>query len=41
MRITYAKHNVGETPGKGGEISTNRLEDQELSVLSLYLLQIA
>ena len=25
--------------GKGGEISTNRLEDQELSVLSLHLLQ--
>ena len=26
--------------GKGGEIATNRLEDQELSVLSLHLLQI-
>ena len=25
--------------GKGGEIATNRLEDQELSVLSLHLLQ--
>ncbi|SPF54576.1 transposase (fragment) [Candidatus Desulfosporosinus infrequens] len=25
--------------GKGGEISTNRLEDQELSVLSLHLLE--
>lgn len=25
--------------GKGGEISTNRIEDQELSVLSLHLLQ--
>jgi len=25
--------------GKSGEISTNRLEDQELSVLSLHLLQ--
>lgn len=25
--------------GKGGEISTNRLEDQELSVLALHLLQ--
>lgn len=25
--------------GKGGEISTNRLEDQEISVLSLHLLQ--
>ena len=27
--------------GKGGEIATNRLEDQEVSVLSLHLLQIA
>ncbi|MGB5926739.1 MAG: Tn3 family transposase, partial [Cyclobacteriaceae bacterium] len=26
--------------GKGGEVSTNRLEDQELSVLSLHLVQI-
>jgi len=26
--------------GKGGEVATNRLEDQELSVLSLHLLQI-
>ncbi len=26
--------------GKGGEIATNRLEDQELAVLSLHLLQI-
>src|SRR3546814_3451590 len=25
--------------GKGGEITTNRLEDQELSVLALHLLQ--
>jgi TnpA family transposase len=25
--------------GKGGEISTNRLEDQEIAVLSLHLLQ--
>ena len=25
--------------GKGGEISTNRIEDQELSVLCLHLLQ--
>ncbi|WP_408633764.1 Tn3 family transposase [Paramaledivibacter caminithermalis] len=25
--------------GKGGEISTNRLEDQEISVLALHLLQ--
>ncbi len=25
--------------GKGGEIATNRLEDQELAVLSLHLLQ--
>jgi TnpA family transposase len=25
--------------GKGGEISTNKIEDQELSVLSLHLLQ--
>lgn len=25
--------------GKGGEISTNRIEDQELSVLSLHLLE--
>jgi TnpA family transposase/DNA-binding cell septation regulator SpoVG len=27
--------------GKGGEVSTNRLEDQELSVLSLHLVQIS
>jgi len=27
--------------GKGGEISTNRLEEQEVSVLSLHLLQMA
>ncbi len=27
--------------GKGGEIATNRLEDQELAVLSLHLLQIS
>lgn len=27
--------------GKGGEIATNRLEDQELSVLTLHLLQIS
>ena len=27
--------------GKGGEVATNRLEDQEISVLSLHLLQIA
>lgn len=27
--------------GKGGEVATNRLEDQELSVLSLHLLQVA
>ena len=27
--------------GKGGEVATNRLEDQEVSVLSLHLLQIA
>lgn len=27
--------------GKGGEISTNRLEEQEISVLSLHLLQMA
>jgi len=26
--------------GKGGEVATNRLEDQELAVLSLHLLQI-
>ena len=26
--------------GKGGEVSSNRLEDQELSVLSLHLVQI-
>lgn len=26
--------------GKGGEVATNRLEDQELSVLSLHLVQI-
>jgi TnpA family transposase len=26
--------------GKGGEVATNRLEDQELSVLALHLLQI-
>ncbi len=26
--------------GEGGEISSNRLEDQELSVLSLHLLQL-
>ncbi len=26
--------------GKGGEVATNRLEEQELSVLSLHLLQI-
>ena len=26
--------------GKGGKVATNRLEDQELSVLSLHLLQI-
>ena len=26
--------------GKGGEIATNRLEDQEIAVLSLHLLQI-
>ena len=26
--------------GKGGEIATNRLEDQEVAVLSLHLLQI-
>jgi len=26
--------------GKGGEVATNRLEDQELSVLSLHLLQL-
>ena len=25
--------------GKGGEISTNRIEDQEISILSLHLLQ--
>jgi len=25
--------------GKGGEIATNRLEDQEIAVLSLHLLQ--
>ena len=27
--------------GKGGEVATNRLEDQELSVLSLHLLQLS
>ncbi|MEE8158735.1 MAG: Tn3 family transposase, partial [Dehalococcoidia bacterium] len=27
--------------GKGGEIATNRLEDQELAVLSLHLLQVS
>ena len=27
--------------GKGGEVATNRLDDQEVSVLSLHLLQIA
>jgi TnpA family transposase len=27
--------------GKGGEIATNRLEDQEVAMLSLHLLQIA
>lgn len=27
--------------GKGGEVATNRLEEQELSVLSLHLLQIS
>ena len=27
--------------GKGGEIATNRLEDQELAILSLHLLQIS
>ncbi len=27
--------------GKGGEVATNRLEDQEISVLSLHLLQIS
>ena len=27
--------------GKGGEVATNRLEDQEISVLCLHLLQIA
>ncbi|WP_293885365.1 Tn3 family transposase, partial [Thiolapillus sp.] len=27
--------------GKGGEVATNRLEDQELSVLALHLLQIS
>ena len=27
--------------GKGGEIATNRLSDQELAVLSLHLLQIS
>ncbi len=27
--------------GKSGEIATNRLEDQEISVLSLHLLQIS
>ena len=26
--------------GKGGEVATNRLEDQEISILSLHLLQI-
>ncbi|BAZ69342.1 transposase Tn3 family protein [Fischerella sp. NIES-4106] len=27
--------------GKGGEVATNRLEDQELAILSLHLLQIS
>src|SRR3989441_9169701 len=27
--------------GKGGEMATNRLEDQEVAVLALHLLQIA
>lgn len=27
--------------GKGGEIATNRLEDQEIAVLSLHLLQLS
>ena len=27
--------------GKGGEIATNRMEDQELAILSLHLLQIS
>jgi TnpA family transposase len=27
--------------GKGGEVATNRLEEQELSVLALHLLQIS
>jgi TnpA family transposase len=27
--------------GKGGEISTNRLDDQEVAVLSLHLLQLS
>jgi len=27
--------------GKGGEVATNRLEDQELSVQALHLLQIS
>ena len=27
--------------GKGGEIATNRVEDQELAILSLHLLQIS
>ena len=27
--------------GKGGEVATNRLDDQEVSVLSLHLLQVA
>ena len=45
-RITYL---YAETPnstngfiffGKGDEVATNRLEDQEISVLSLHLLQI-
>jgi TnpA family transposase len=26
--------------GKGGEVATNRIEDQEISILSLHLLQI-
>ncbi len=27
--------------GKGGELTTNRLDDQEISMLSLHLLQIS
>lgn len=27
--------------GKGGEMATNRIEDQELAMLSLHLLQIS